>query len=76
MDKSVIVAEVSLNLRSRFSGAGQLHTMGKDLNMVPLVSCFTCDYRCHAKLLILVATPPFRMYLYPEAMQRVAITLL
>jgi hypothetical protein len=54
MDKSVIVAEVSLTLRSRFSGAGELHTMGKDLNMVRLVSYFTCDYRCKAKLLILV----------------------
>jgi hypothetical protein len=59
MDKSVIVADVSLTLRSRFYEAGKLHTMGKDLNMVRLISCSTCDYRCQAKLLILVLLPPF-----------------
>lgn len=63
MDKSVIVAEVSLTLRSRFSGAGELHTMGKDLNMVRLISCYICDYGCKAKLPILVLLLPPRLSL-------------
>jgi hypothetical protein len=55
MDKLVTVTEVNLTLRSRIFGAGELHPMGKDLSMVPPISCFMT---ARAKLLILVLLLP------------------